>query len=528
VLRLIFRLITALILVCASWIPSVVYADMDESDALPALIISEIKVNNDTAPGGFNEFIELYNTSEETIDLSNFLVAYFNSSTPGSDPSSVISLESAGELESGKFIVFSKVLAGVPHISDSLALPFTSLRDDGGCVVVLEVTDNPGEPTTTEVVDRVCWHKPTASAPTPAHAFDLPPASKTLQRLSSATEPLPKFTAGWHVADPNPFDFLVLQATEEPGEEDETDIDVQLPPEVMPLTCEGVMINELLPNPAGADKGSEYIELYNPTDEVISLATCELQTSANSKTYVLPDIEMQPLQYLALYDSQTGLTLPNANGGSVWLSTSKTELQEVVYPGGMEDDTAWAWFDGVGWEKTYKPTPGSTNIRQPVKPCPVGQIRNLETNRCVSALSLSTSRLVPCQPGQERNPATNRCRSVLSASANLAPCKAGQERNPATNRCRNVLSSNTALKPCASGQERNPETNRCRKIASATASNLDVKDIAAVSEPDTVRWYLVGAAVAAAGGYGLYEWRKEFRDWLRKTRQRLPFIHGQK
>ena len=48
-----------------------------------------------------------------------------------------------------------------------------------------------------------------------------------------------------------------------------------------------------------------------------------------------------------------------------------------------------------------------------LEPCPPGKYRNPLTNRCKSILA-STSELKPCPEGYERNPETNRCRKIVS------------------------------------------------------------------------------------------------------------------
>lgn len=73
--------------------------------------------------------------------------------------------------------------------------------------------------------------------------------------------------------------------------------------------------------------------------------------------------------------------------------------------------------------------------------------------------------LAPCAANQYRNPLTNRCKLLPEYETQLAPCKDGQYRSEETNRCRSIISDVVDLVPCAEGQERNPATNRCRSVA---------------------------------------------------------------
>jgi hypothetical protein len=291
-------------------------------------------------------------------------------------------------------------------------------------------------------------------------------------------------------------------------------------------TCEGIIITELLPNPSSVDTGKEYIELHNPTGQAISLNGCSLKTSASGKVFELPaDNVLHPGQYYAYYDSQTGLTMTNSSGGTVWLLSPTAELQSVTYPGNLGSDEAWT-LDGGLWAKSFSASPNTPNVVTSSKPCTIGQSRNAETNRCQSVSALAASALSSCKAGQERNPETNRCRSVLGAVAGLVPCKANQIRSPVTNRCRGPASTAAALKACKENQERNPQTNRCRNVPStgnAASGMAEVKDVGGDSLAGSPKWWLAGIATAGAIGYGGYEWRQELARHLARLKQKLPF-----
>jgi hypothetical protein len=309
------------------------------------------------------------------------------------------------------------------------------------------------------------------------------------------------------------------------------------------LTCEDVEITELLPSPSGPDSTDEFIELHNPTDEVIPLLNCALQTSTNSLEFNFSDIEFQPGQYMAFYSGETGLNL-SGGGGTVWLLSPSEDLHEVQFGSDLGDDVAWAWFEDDGWQQTYSPTPGAENIKQLTKPCPAGQERSEETGRCRSLsvgggsdlkpcrpdqfrnpltnrckLKDSDSGLKPCRADQSRNPETNRCRLITTASSTLKPCNPDQFRNPATNRCKKIDSGNT-LKPCKSNQERNPETNRCRKVrgASSTDDLPKVKDIEAPIVSGNYSWILAGIAGGGMLAYAGWEWRRELLALLSRLK----------
>lgn len=280
-------------------------------------------------------------------------------------------------------------------------------------------------------------------------------------------------------------------------------------------SCNGVKISELLPNPAGSDIGHEFIELHNPTGGSIDLIGCKLQTSANTKLYEFTEGRLQPGQYSAFYNDKTGLTLANSGGGKVYLiDTDDTEIYQADYPSDLDDDISWSLING-SWEKTFSVTPNKANELLESKPCPAGQIRNPDTNRCIN-ITEEAAGLSSCPEGKERNPATNRCRNITSLASALKACATDQVRNPVTNRCKKISGSTSTLTPCNPGQERNPQTHRCRKTSAASSSGAlnDVKDVLSVSSKNTANWVATALAVLGALSYAVFEWRNEILEQL--------------
>ncbi|MGH7158099.1 MAG: lamin tail domain-containing protein [Candidatus Saccharimonadales bacterium] len=467
-----------------------------------ALLISEVQTRSAEYPN--DRFVELYNPNSYAVSFAGWKLEYkpykdgswsnrINSSQPA---------DAVYEIGSGQFYLAATndFAAHNPDVAVHLRLNNSALASaDGGHIRVVNPTD--------EVADLLGWGK--ADSPKIKAAL-APDAGQSLQRC---------FLDGILADGGNNFaDFAVYNQTS-PGNalecsepEPEPEPDPETPPGNEPggTTCEGIIISELLPNPAGADGGKEFIELYNPTDEIIPLKGCSLQTTANKKIFNFDaNSELQPEEYRAFHDSTTSLTLTNAGGGTVWLLSPTEELQAISYPPNVADDVAWALFQD-GWFATFQPTPNAANVFAGTKPCPSGQVRNPDTNRCASENSSEPS-LTPCKEGQERNAETNRCHAVLSAANTPTVCKPGQERNPETNRCRKVAADDSTLKPCAEGQERSPETNRCRKIV-ASGNIAGVKDVASSSIANNPRWWLAGAAALGAVGFGAYEWRRDIAN----------------
>jgi hypothetical protein len=483
------------------------------------LLISEIQTGGSESAN--QEFVELYNPADQPLDIAGWQLLY-KPADGGAWETKFTAPQAATVAATGYFLIHTDALE-LDAVSDEVprAAFNGGLASGGGhvCLVGAEAEkshcDKQNESDDIVFADLVGWgtaHAPLGTAaPAPARGESI---SRCLDKEGLVNN-----------THDNAADFAVLAApapgagiacAELPGDTDD-------PPENP--ACNAIRINEILPNAAGADSGHEFIELYNPTAEALSLYGCGLAVNDGSAFWFTEDAQLAPHTYLALYDSATGLTLPNTSGGTVYLLTGSNEdpqeLDGVMYEPSLDDDVAWAWFDEDRWEATYAPTPNAANIRQPTKPCPEGEVRNANTGRCRTIQSQEDS-LKPCGEGRERNPETNRCRKIGSSGGQLKPCDPGEKRNPQTNRCRQIGSTTADLKPCAPHQERNPETNRCRNVAGANTGALpEIHDIQAVSTGTPFRWWIAGGAVAAAGAVGVWEWRRDAAALLIKAKNRL-------
>jgi len=462
------------------------------------VIINEVKSGgSNTTP---NEYVTVHNQSDQPITLDSWVIEYAKVTFPAANCAD--SDWKAASSSSTTNAILSGVL---PAGETSNPFVLAINNDAAGAVHLVDASH--------AVIDLVGWGSDSSQAPC-KEQFQAPMlnSSKSLIRYLDCDSVKPIDS------DNNANDFMIispplsgkLASTPQPA----CTPPATAEPSNQSSSCPGLSISELMPNPAGTDTGHEYIELYNTSSEALDLSGCSLQTSANSKLFTLTSITLQPGQYLAVSDSQSGLSLSNTSGGTVWILDATNELQTVTYPTSMEDDTVWTYVDGQ-WGVSYTATPGAANILLAAKPCPEGQVRNTETNRCVNAETAATaSAQAACAAGQERNPETNRCRNTATAASMQTACKEGQERNPETNRCRNIATA-TADKACPAGQERNSETNRCRKIAAAgsgqNGSGIDsVRDIASSSlEKSKPYWLIAGGILLAAIGYAVYEWRQE-------------------
>lgn len=484
---------------------------------MPAsLVISELQTSGTSAnaTNGRLEFVELRNPTAAPLDVRGWQLNYFGGTGDITGMPTRLLATLQGTVPAGGFVLVASPDFAVANPGLDVDLSFDAastttstsgwLAQGGGAIQLADAGSATRDAVSwgTAKQNDLWWRSPEI------------PAGSSIQRILPGD---PAFTTDG-----------VFTAPDAPSPQGG---DLQAPPQPQ-SACTGLTLSELLPNASGPDTGHEFIELFNPTAEAVSLLGCSLRLGDTGKLFALPNESLAPSTYRAFSDSETGITLPNATGETVWL-LSANEEQSIHYPDNLADNTAWALIDST-WQATLQPTPGAPNVlstdsgglgagpsADEPTPCPAGKERNPDTNRC-RTIATTANAVQPCQAGQVRNAATNRCRSVLAASTSaLTPCKPGQERNPDTNRCRSVATASSDLKPCAPGQERNPTTNRCRKSASTASFAKTQNGTTGISTASKVGWWLAGLAVATAAGYGVYEWRTDIRRATRSLRAKL-------
>lgn len=102
-----------------------------------------------------------------------------------------------------------------------------------------------------------------------------------------------------------------------------------------------VEISELLPNPAGADTGKEWIEIHNKTDESISLASWKIQNK-EGKIFILPVSASIPGNgYLILTDETTKIRMKNSDD-EIQLIDAENIIQDQVEFEEAPENTSFA------------------------------------------------------------------------------------------------------------------------------------------------------------------------------------------
>jgi len=136
-----------------------------------------------------------------------------------------------------------------------------------------------------------------------------------------------------------------------------------------------IVINELLPSPAGSDATEEWIEIFNPNDFEVNLSGWKIQdTIGKTKIYTFPKetkisakgflVLKRPVSKITLNNEGDGLKLTDSDGKTIdeisyqkaekGKSYNKTPLESSKEDLTGQTDSGWIWSNNL--------TPGSENI----------------------------------------------------------------------------------------------------------------------------------------------------------------------
>ena len=466
------------------------------------------------------KYVEIYNPTNQNVDLAGWKIEYY----AGSGAKTVGKIFKDEVILANGFLVLSndKMSADVIKFDNNLGL-----AQNDGSVVLLRPDGS--------ISDTVGWGNNSKSAGSPIKG-----GVKIVWRC---------FIDG-NIIDSknNSTDFLSSK-----GFDNQEIVPYSRPncksPEPKPESpkelnkCEGLKLSEIASN-----VDEQFIEIVNSGEKTVITTGCKLTVGDSGVRENIGDIELNPGEFLTIKIKNTNLKLPKTKGKVYLLDEAGLEIDVAEYEK-LAKSSSWSLVDDE-WTRTFAVTEGAANIFKeypdcqsgyernvlgrcvkivtpPVEgSCPVGQYRHPETRRCRKIEAAKT--ITPCKDGYYRSEETGRCRSIASAAAKtLKPCPEGQFRNSSTGRCKKIASTDDIAKECPEGFERNPQTKRCRKIKSANMPTVgsaaaEVKQVAGT----TWGWWVFGGVSLLAVGYGVWQWRWEISQFVRKIRESIKSASG--
>ena len=461
------------------------------------------------------KYVEIYNPTNQNVNLAGWKIEYYT----GSGAKTVGKIFKDEVILANGFLVLSndKTLADAIKFDNSLGLA----QSDGS--VVLSRSDG-------SVADTVGWGNSLKSAGSPIKG-----GVKIVWRCFIDGNIIDsKFLSGKNLnnQEVEPYSRPNCKTSDSKSES---------PKELN--KCEGLKLSEIASN-----VDEQFIEIINSGEKTVITTGCKLTVGDSGVRENIGDIELNPGEFLTIKIKNTKLKLPKTKGKVYLLDEAGSKIDSTEYEK-LSKSSSWSLIDDE-WMQTFMITENSENIfkeypdcqngyernalgkcvKISVPPievsCPAGQYRHPETRRCRKNETAKT--ITPCKDGYYRSEETGRCRSIASAAAKtLKPCPEGQFRNSSTGRCKKIVSTDDIAKECPEGFERNPQTKRCRKIKSANMPTVgsaaaEVKQVAGA----TWGWWVFGGVSLLAVGYGVWQWRWEISQFVRKIREIIKSANG--
>lgn len=431
-----------------------------------------------------DEFIVLQNNTGVAIsDLGSYwLTAYNNVNPLASGVSSSNQQLPAASLAAGQTLLLSAnpMSTCSAAVAGKLSL---SLSDSGGFLQIGKATITSGGSVVNQPGDSLSWSSGAAGQVPNLPSNTKDPMAVLYRYQNGVSYP-------WQLADLEATNFcqlnvmvaggtapsaavtpLTLPAASPPATiiESGTSSPTDTSQTNLPAADVGLMapqLSELLPNPAGSgnDSTNEFIELYNPNDQVFDLSGFSMRVGTTTQhSFIFPaGLTIEPLSFRAFYAYQTKLSLSNSGSQVLLLDPSGAVLASAQY-GTAQDGLAWALAAGI-WYWTIQPTPDAANV-----------IRQL--------------------------PATPK------ATASAAPKKATIKKAAAPK------SSKTAK-----AKTKSTKTKKLKTAKLTTASSAAHKTVIT-----PIHWWPLALVGAGALLYALYEYRGDLANGLFKLRSHFKF-----
>ncbi len=158
--------------------------------------------------------------------------------------------------------------------------------------------------------------------------------------------------------------YLVILTVDD-GTETETDsltVKITAP---STQTKNKIIINELMPNPAGSDE-YEWIELKNISDQPLNIENFSLSDATNKKytfkSEKLGNLTIPANGFFIIYKSQSRISLNNTSAEIIKLyDNNQNIIDQVIYEPPVPENQSLSLIEGE-WHWTKTPTPATNNI----------------------------------------------------------------------------------------------------------------------------------------------------------------------
>lgn len=290
---------------------AVIFCDLNpiKAEETNKLLINEIYPS--PLDGGY-EWVEIYNSSEDVVDLSKYQLK----------DGGVAAKKIIGNIEANGYYIF--------EISSGW------LNNSGDILYLIEIDTN-------NIIDRLAYGNWDKEVLVDIYAFN----SKENAPNPSAGESISRIPNG-HDSNVDKDDFRVVTISK--GSEN-----------ILPKYSDHIIINEIVPAPTDGS-ANEYIEIFNTGEDIVELSGWFLDDiDGGSSPYKIPEgVSIAPFGFVLFYNYQSEIIL-NDDGDSVRLTDPNGDIKDTVSYSNSKRGHSYSLIEQI-WQWSITLTPMATNI----------------------------------------------------------------------------------------------------------------------------------------------------------------------
>lgn len=345
--------------------------------SLPANVFASVVINEiawmgsppepgeTTQEAANDEWIELYNFGNTAVDITGWLLKAQDGSP---------TIELTGTIGAGQYFLLSRSNAMVNGIPADIVYPYknNALSNDGEYLQLLNAQGTAvdsvnasgkwpaGDKNTKQTMERVgsWWQTSQNPGGTPKE----PNSAGTMPPHSESPPPSPQESIQENTQPQTPPE-AVAQTQENTATTTSTlqEESQQTLSSLQTTYSDGILLNELLPAPAGPDENEEWIELSNGNNFPVNLSGWQIaDTTGSVKIYTIPDgTTIAPHGFFVLPRPTTKIVLNNDHDGVVLKNPAGSIVDKVNYTAAPTGQSYGKTENGWMWSSA--PTPGSPN-----------------------------------------------------------------------------------------------------------------------------------------------------------------------
>lgn len=310
------------------------------------ILITEVQTGSSNSAS--EEFIEIYNTTNQDIDISGWSVYYKSATGTSWGKKAVIDLET--KIQADDFWVFAANIAGDTQLTSGLS-------QSGGN---LQIRDTQGN-----VIDQFGWGG--GNAALNVAASEAEPGQSMYRLYDFVSSTMANTEHNFNDFDitniPTPGTFPAQEVAEE-------DLPVQNYP--------SLQLSELFPDPSSpqTDTADEFIEIYNPNTFGVDLSGWKLRDEAGAE-FIIKSKSVEPNARLAIFITESKITLNNSGDSVQLIDPNGQVASESANYGTAEEGLSWSYIAG-NWQWAVAPTPGGVNASVFIDTTAAGSVESVK------------------------------------------------------------------------------------------------------------------------------------------------------